>query len=293
MNENSLILVVEDDAGMRFALNECLMRKNYTTLLAGDGEEALELFKNASPDLVLLDLKIPKINGLKVLETVKEAYPETMVIILTGNATIDNAVEAMKKGAFDFITKPFEVEDLLNIIAKAETKGKINRENIAAKNNAVASSSAFYQSNLSNKARKLNKLIDNIALSDSTILIEGESGTGKTLIAREIHNKSARKDRPFVKIDCASLPSNLIESELFGYEKGAFTGAISLKKGKIERANGGTLFLDEISTLDLNAQATLLNLIQNQEFERVGGNTPHSIDVRIIAASNQNLKEMI
>ncbi|MEA1960843.1 MAG: sigma-54 dependent transcriptional regulator [Bacillota bacterium] len=291
--DDSLILVVEDDAGMRFALDECLKRRNYSTLLACDGQEAIEFFCNSSPNLVLLDLKIPKMSGMEVLERIKEISPETVIVILTGNATIDNAVEAMKKGAYDFITKPFEVEDLLNVVEKANNKGKIGKENLIAQNNVRANSSELYQADISVAARNLNQIIDSIAVSDSTTLIEGESGTGKSLIARQIHNQSDRRDKPFVKIDCASLSGNLIESELFGYEKGAFTGAASQKKGKIERANGGTLFLDEISTLDLNAQATLLNLIQNQEFERIGGNTLHSVDIRIIAASNQNLKEMV
>ncbi len=291
--DNSPVLVVEDDAGMRFALEECLKRKNYTTILACDGQQALELFENNSPGLVLLDLKIPIISGMEVLEKIKAMAPETVIIILTGNATIDNAVEAMKKGAYDFITKPFEVDDLLNIVEKADKASKIGKENLIARDRARTNDGDFFQSDRSAADNKLNLFTHNVAMSDSTILIEGESGTGKTLIARQIHNLSDRKDQPFVKIDCASLPANLIESELFGYEKGAFTGASTQKKGKIERANGGTLFFDEISTLDLNAQATLLNLIQNQEFERIGGNTLHSINIRIIAASNQDLKEMV
>lgn len=291
--DHSPILIVEDDAAMRFTLDECLQRKNYPTLLAADGEEALDLFAHNGPDLVLLDLKIPKVSGMEVLQAIKEISPQTIIIILTGHATIDNAVEAMKKGAFDFITKPFEVEDLLHLVEKADKTGKIGKENLLAKHHATTYISDFYQSDISVGGKKFNQIIHNIARSDSTILIEGESGTGKSLIASEIHKLSARKDKPFVKIDCASMPANLIESELFGYEKGAFTGASSQKKGKIERAHGGTLFFDEISTLDSNGQATLLNLIQNQEFERIGGDTPHSIDVRIIAASNQNLKEMV
>ncbi len=226
------------------------------------------------------------------MEKIKALSRETIIIILTGNATIDNAVEAMKKGAYDFITKPFEVEDLLNIVEKADKASRISKENLLAKDRAGSNFSACYEST-SPANNKLNIILKNVAMTDSTVLIEGESGTGKTLLARQIHNLSSRKAEAFVKIDCASLPANLIESELFGYEKGAFTGAAAQKKGKIERANGGTLFLDEISTLDLNAQATLLNLIQNQEFERIGGNTLHSINIRIIAASNQDLKQMV
>lgn len=290
--DHTPILVVEDDPGMRFALDECLKRKQYDTILACNGQEALDLFTTNSPGLVLLDLKIPRISGMEVLEKIKSLSPETIIIILTGNATIDNAVEAMKKGAYDFITKPFEVEDLLNAVEKADKASRISKENLLAKDRAGSNFSACYEST-SPTNNKLNIILKNVAMTDSTVLIEGESGTGKTLLARQIHNLSSRKAEPFVKIDCASLPANLIESELFGYEKGAFTGAAAQKKGKIERANGGTLFLDEISTLDLNAQATLLNLIQNQEFERIGGNTLHSINIRIIAASNQDLKQMV
>lgn len=289
----SPILVVEDDVSMLFVLDECLKGKNYATLLAQNGQEALDLFEAHTPNLVLLDLKIPKVYGLDVLKRIKETSPETIVIILTGNATIDVAVDAMKKGAYDFITKPFDVENLLSVVEKAIKKTKVVYENLMAQNNPQLNSQNIYYSDVSCGSKKLNKLIDNIALSDSTILIEGESGTGKSLIAREIHNRSRRKDRPFVRVDCATLPNNLVESELFGYEKGAFTGATSQKLGKVERADGGTLFLDEISVLDFNAQATLLSLIQNQEFERVGGNRLYKVDIRIIAASNQNLQEML
>lgn len=289
----SPILVVEDDVSMLFVLDECLKGKNYETLLAKNGQEALDLFDIHRPNLVILDLKIPKVHGLDVLARIKESSPDTIVIILTGNATIDVAVDAMKKGAYDFITKPFEVENLLSVVEKAIKKTKVVFENLMARNNPQLNSHSIYYSDVSCASKKLNQLIDNIALSDSTILIEGESGTGKSLIAREIHDRSKRRDRPFIRVDCATLPNNLVESELFGYEKGAFTGATSQKLGKVERADGGTLFLDEISVLDFNAQATLLSLIQNQEFERVGGNRLYKVDIRIIAASNQNLQEML
>lgn len=289
----SPILVVEDDEDMLFVLDECLKTRKYKTLLARDGYEALKIFHEALPDLVLLDLKIPRIDGLQVLEQIKKTHPETIVIILTGTATIDIAVEAMKKGTYDFITKPFEVDDLLAAVEKAIKKGIIGRENLLAQENAAKIKGDIYYSAVSGSIRRLDQLISSIALSDSTILIEGESGTGKSLIAREIHARSRRKEGPFVKVDCATLPHNLIESELFGYEKGAFTGAVTQKLGRVERADQGTLFLDEISTLDFNTQATLLNLIQNQEFERIGGNCSHKVDIRIITASNQDLKQMV
>ncbi len=287
------ILVVEDDSSMGFVLDECLKREQYTTMLAADGQKAVDLFKRELPDLVLLDLIIPKISGMQVLEHIKAINPNIAVIILTGNATINTAVEAMKKGAYDFLTKPFEVEELLLTVKKGLDHTRVNQENQNARNHSKELGSSLYKSRNSSNMKIMDELIESIASCDDTILIEGESGTGKSLIAKEIHNLSSRKDGPFVRIDCAALPANLIESELFGYEKGAFTGAVNRKPGKVERANGGTLFLDEISTLDINGQAALLSLIQNREFERIGGNSPQAVNTRVIAASNQNLKQMV
>lgn len=288
------ILVVEDDDNMRFVIDECLKRNGYETLLASDGDQAMDLFQKYSPDVVLLDFKIPKANGIEVLELIKKNSQDSIVIMLTGHATINMAVESIKKGAYDLVTKPFEVEELMLIVENAVKKRKVIMENQEAKEKAATvqyGSECFYSE--ASSIMRINKTIESVALSDYTVLIEGESGTGKSLIAKEIHQKSGRKNGPFVLVDCAVLPSNLIESELFGYEKGAFTGALSRKIGKIERANGGTLFLDEISTLDFNSQAALLSVIQNRQFERVGGSSPQTIDVRIIAASNRNLKQMV
>lgn len=288
------ILVVEDDDNMRFVIDECLKRNGYETLLASDGDQAMDIFQKYSPDVVLLDFKIPKANGIEVLELIKKNSQDSIVIMLTGHATINMAVESIKKGAYDLVTKPFEVEELMLIVENAVKKRKVIMENQEAKEKATTvqyGSECFYSE--ASSIMRINKSMESVALSDYTVLIEGESGTGKSLIAKEIHQKSGRKNGPFVLVDCAVLPSNLIESELFGYEKGAFTGALSRKIGKIERANGGTLFLDEISTLDFNSQAALLSVIQNRQFERVGGSSPQTIDVRIIAASNRNLKQMV
>lgn len=284
--EQPTTLVVEDDKHMQFVLQECLKRIGHKTLIAGDGQQALYLFEKNLPDLVILDLNLPRIHGLEVLKHMKAIWPEALIVILTGYGTISTAVESMKEGAYDFISKPFEVDTLLSIVDEAMEKRKVIRENRSAQD-------VSYQLDICPLPRKLDDLITSVAQSDYTVLLEGESGTGKTLIAEEIHRRSPRNQGPFVRVDCASLPANLIESELFGYEKGAFTGAVNRKIGKVERAHGGTLFLDEISTLDYHAQGALLSLIQNREFERIGGTKAHVIDIRVIAASNQNLKQMV
>ncbi len=288
-----LILIVEDDASMAYVLAECLKTEDYNILLAAQGEQAIELFEKNTPDLVLLDLKIPRLNGLEVLKHIKSISSETLVIMLTGHATISTAVEAMKEGAYDFISKPFELDELMHTVKGAMKKILIIKENQDARNNAFQSGADVYRSSISPVTMKVDDMIASVAESDYTVLIEGESGTGKSLVAKEIHNLSSRKNQPFIRVDCAALHSNLVESELFGFEKGSFTGAVNRKMGKLERANKGTLFLDEISTLDLNGQASLLSVIQNQEFERIGSSRPQVLDIRIIAATNQNLKQMV
>lgn len=287
-----LVLIVEDDVSMRFVLEECL-KKDYDALLASNGEQAIELYEKKSPDLVLLDLKIPRINGLDVLKHIKRINPDALVIILTGYATINSAVESMKEGAFDFLSKPFELDELIVTIKNALTNRNIIKENRDAQMILADSNQDLYHSRVSPVTMKLEDMISSVAMSDYTVLIEGESGTGKSLIAKEIHKKSLRRDGPFVLVDCASMHPNLVESELFGFEKGAFTGAVSQKIGKLERANGGTLFLDEISTLDPSSQASLLSVIQNREFEKIGGSRSQVLNIRIIAATNQNLKQMV
>ncbi|KUG03309.1 putative two-component response regulator [hydrocarbon metagenome] len=288
-----LILIVEDDASMSYVLAECLKIEDYDTLQASQGEQAIELFEKTTPDLVLLDLKIPRLNGLEVLKHLKRISPEALIIMLTGHATINTAVESMKEGAYDFISKPFEVDELMHTVKEAMKKRSVIKENQVARTNASSPSEEVYRSTTSPVSKKVDDIISSVAESDYTVLIEGESGTGKSLVAADIHKISYRKDKPFVRVDCAALYSNLVESELFGFEKGSFTGAVSTKIGKLERANGGTLFLDEISTLDLNGQASLLSVIQNQEIERIGSSKPQVLDIRIIAATNQNLKQMV
>lgn len=288
-----LVLIVEDDASMRFVLDECLKRVHYRTLLAADGEEAVELFEKHSPDLVLLDLKIPRLSGMEVLKNCRLQNPEALFIVLTGHATIHTAVEAMKEGAYDFISKPFELEILLKTIHEAIEQVSIIKENQAARQQARGSDDDICRTFTSPVFAKVNTMVEGVAASEYTVLIEGESGTGKSLVAEELHRQSQRRDGPFVRVDCASLHPNLLESELFGFEKGSFTGALNSRSGKLERAHGGTLFFDEISTLDLKGQASLLSVMQNKEFERIGGSRPHALDIRIVAASNQNLKQMV
>lgn len=291
--KKALVLIVEDDASMRFVLDECLKREDYQTLLAADGEEAVEMFEKHKPDLVLLDLKIPRLSGMEVLKNCRAQNPETLFIVLTGHATIHTAVEAMKEGAHDFISKPFELETLLKTINEAVKQGSIIKENRAAREQSQENYDGICRSFSSPAYAKLSKMIEGVAASEYTVLLEGESGTGKSLVAEEIHRQSQRHEGPFVRVDCASLHPNLVESELFGFEKGAFTGALSSRLGKLERAQGGTLFFDEISTLDLKGQASLLSVIQNREFERIGSSRLHTLDIRVVVASNQNLKQMV
>lgn len=288
-----LVLIVEDDANMRFVLDECLKTGDYRTIQAVHGEEALELFQRCSPDLVLLDLKIPRLEGMEVLRRCRNINPEALFIILTGHATINTAVEAMKEGAYDFISKPFELEALMTAVREAVQQRSVSQENQSARQVFPDQDSSIFRSASSAAFNRVNNLIESVAASDYTVLIEGESGTGKSLAAEEIHRQSPRSAGPFVRVDCAALHSNLVESELFGFEKGAFTGATRSRTGKLERANGGTLFLDEISTLDLKGQASLLSVIQNQEFERIGSSRSQVLDIRIIAATNQDLKQLV
>lgn len=293
MKKRPLLLIAEDDESMRFLLEEVLNNQQYDTISAHNGEEALQIFFSYPVDLTLLDIKMPKMNGLEVLADIKKNDEEALVIVLTAFATIKTAVEAMKRGAHDYITKPFDVDELLIVIEKALDKRKLVMENRALREMLIQVESEEGQVEISPVMKDLYERVYKVATTDYTVLLEGESGTGKSRLARKIHELSLRARGPFIRVNCASLPSNLVESELFGYEKGAFTGAARQKPGKVEMANKGTLFLDEISTLDLSAQASLLHMLQDQEFERVGGTKTIKVDVRMIAASNQSLRELV
>lgn len=287
------ILVVDDDILMREFLNETLTRKKYSVDLAFSGEEALQMMRGKEYDVILSDIRMQQIGGMEVLRSTKNVLPDTKVILMTAYATVENAVEAMKLGAFDYIMKPFSADAIELAIEKALEHKRLIFENKLLKSQ-VAGQYRF--ENIIGRCPQMQKIfemVDVVADSKATILITGESGTGKELIAKAIHYNSPRKDNPFIKINCAALPENLVESELFGHEKGAFTGAIRQTRGRFELADGGTLLLDEISEISFGLQAKLLRVLQEREFERVGSGEPIQVDVRIISTSNQNVSELI
>jgi DNA-binding NtrC family response regulator len=286
------ILVVDDDAGLREALR-VILEDNYEVLDVPDGPQALEIVRSCQVDLVLLDIRLPGMDGITVLERMKGIDEQIEVILVTAVKEVRSAVAAMKLGAFDYLTKPFDEEDVLSAAGRALEKRALEREVV------------FLRSELARKQRfdeilgqhpemqKLYQLIARVASTISTVLITGESGTGKELVARAIHRQSARKDKPFVPVNLPSLSDSLVESELFGHERGAFTGAFQRRLGKFELAQGGTLFLDEIAALKPELQAKLLRVLQEREIERVGGSRRIAIDARVIAATNVDLKKAV
>ena len=289
---NPEILIIEDEEEMRIALTEVLIRNGYSVHTASNGIEGLELFNKEPFNMVITDVKMPKISGLEVLKEIKKQSPQIPVIMITAYGTIDNAVEAMREGAFDYILKPFSAEILDDTVLRAiRNQTEKNTANPLIIAPLPTDSIKIVTNNLSMK-----KVIDmalSVAYSSSTILIQGESGTGKEMIAKFIHQNSNRKDKSFVAVNCAALPKDLLESELFGHEKGSFTGAINRKIGKFELANHGTILLDEISEMDMSLQAKLLRVLQEREVDRVGGREPVPIDARVIATTNRNLREAI
>jgi len=287
------ILVVDDKDSMRNMLSESLAEEGYQVDSAPDGQRALELVRNKSYDLVLTDLKMPDIDGLEVLSGVKEIDNDTSVIVMTAYGTIEDAVAAMKKGAYDFITKPFDTEHLCVLINRALENRRLLAENTLLRQELLAGHGFANIIGKNAKMQEICQLIQKVAKSDATVLLQGESGTGKELFARAIHSLSPRKDRPYITINCAAIPRELLENELFGSEKGAFTGAHARKMGKFEIANTGTIFLDEIGDMDLALQAKLLRVLQQKNFERLGGTRPIEVDVRVIAATNMDLNELI
>jgi len=293
MAEPATLLVADDDPGLRESLERTLTREGYRVVLASDGRAALERVQAGGVDLIVTDLRMPGLTGLELLRAAKAIMPDVDVILLTAFGTVEEAVKAMKDGAYDFLTKPFRREQLIKLVDKALERRDLieqNRalkkqlEDIRAKGQMIGASPSF---------RRMLTLVEQIADSSATILIQGESGTGKELVARTIHERSARRNGPFVAVNCAALPETLLESELFGYEKGAFTGAAGRKEGRFELANGGTLFLDEVADLSLITQPKILRVLQEGEFERLGGTRSLQVDVRIVAATNQDLSEMV
>lgn len=288
------VLVADDEESIRWVLSKALGKKGVAADLAADGSEALSLFRRNAYDLAILDIKMPGISGLDLLTRFLEEKPATMVVIMTAESSMKNAVEAMKRGAYDYITKPFDLEALDAIILKAqrasETVREVDRLRSELKETLKLDRTIIGQSR---PMQEVYKVLGKVAPSDVTVLVTGESGTGKELVARAIHANSHRLGKPFLALNCAAIPRELLESELFGHEKGAFTGASERKIGKFEQAQGGTLFLDEIGDMPLDLQTKLLRVLQEKEITRTGGTASIAVDVRIVAATNQNLKEQV
>ena len=284
------ILVIDDERSIRNSMKDILQYEGHEVVLAENGMEGLVSVKSEKPDIVFCDIKMPKMEGIEVLERIKEFSADTPVIMISGHGTIDTAIEAIRKGAYDFIEKPLDLNRILITIKNATDKHLLIHETKTLKNKVSKKYDMIGNSEALNHIRAM---IDKVAVSDARILVTGPNGSGKELVAHQLHELSHRKDNAFVEVNCAAIPSELIESELFGHEKGSFTSAIKQKKGKFELANGGTLFLDEIGDMSLNAQAKVLRALQEQKITRVGGDTDINIDVRVIAATNKNLKEEI
>ena len=285
------ILIVDDDTQIRTLLAERLRFHQYRVLTAEDGEEGLDKFRKEGADLVLLDLMMPKLDGIETLNRMKKEEPEVLVIMLTAFGTIEKAVEAMKKGAYDFIPKPCEPEHILLTIEKALERKNLVQEKDYLKEEINSQYDIIWGE--SSEMRKIKEFIQKVATTKSTILIQGESGTGKQVLARAIHNLSNRKDKPFIYVKCVALSEQLLESDLFGHEKGAFTGAYQRKRGRLETAHSGTVFLDEIGDITPVIQTKFLHFLESEEFERVGGTQTLKVDARIIAATNRDLSRAL
>ena len=287
------ILIVDDEARILLLLQSLLKANGYDVVTAKDGNGALDAIKSDTFDLVITDLRMSPVDGLALLKEINALQPKLPVILLTAYASVETAIDALKNGAFDYLSKPFKVDEMLDIVKRAVESSKNAAAAVATDPNAplryqfenlIAANSAMLQ---------VCEMIQRVGPTAATVLINGESGTGKEVIARTIHNTSPRKDKPWVAVNCAALPENLLESEMFGHVKGAFTGAVVDKEGLFETADGGTLFLDEIASLPLLLQGKLLRVLQEKEIRRAGGNTNIAVDVRVIAASNSNLEQLV
>ncbi|NOR49696.1 MAG: response regulator [Desulfuromonadales bacterium] len=287
------ILIVDDEDGMRRLLSRVLTREGYDTVAVGSGAEALRLVASERFDLVVTDIKMPEMDGLQLLAELKEYEPSLLVIVITAYGTIENAVQALRSGAYDYIAKPFENDEIRLTVAKA-----LERERLLAENRYLhAELEGRYDfSGIiggSPAMQQVYEMVLSVAASNANVLITGESGTGKELLARSIHYNSPRKEKPFIVLNSAAISEGVLESELFGHEKGAFSGAIDTRKGRFERADQGTLFIDEVAEMSMTAQVKLLRVIQEHEFERVGGNKTISVNVRIVAATNKILEDQV
>jgi len=285
------ILVVDDEKNYLLVLSEVLQDEGYEVLTAQGGREALDIQKSSDLDLILTDMKMPGMDGIELLENIKALDPDLPVIMMTAHGTVDKAVEAMQKGAYSYILKPFDNERLTIYVKKAVSLYQVVKDNRLLRETVE---SQYRFGNFIGKSKAIRDVFETIrkvAPSNATVLIEGESGTGKELVAKSIHFNSSRRDKPFIAVNCSALAENLLESELFGHEKGAFTGAVARKKGRFELADHGTLFLDEIGELSQNLQVKLLRVLQEKTFELVGGTRPITADIRVITATNKNLRE--
>ncbi len=290
------ILVVDDEANLRRVLSAQLTRDGYEVHTAEDGEAALAFLKEHHIDVVITDLRMPKLGGMDLLRSALRDDPSLPVVILTAHGTVDTAVEALKTGAFDYISKPFDQDEVRLIVRKAlRTRALSSQDATHAgeERASVPSPTRFGIIGSGGAVQDLYAMIDRVASTPTTVLVTGESGTGKELVARALHEHGGDEERPFIKVNCAAIPKDLMESELFGYEKGAFTGAVASKPGRFELAHGGTLFLDEIGEIPLEMQVKLLRVLQEGEFERVGGVKTLRVDVRVVAATNRDLKREI
>jgi nitrogen regulation protein NR(I) len=289
--ERKQVLIVDDEPNLRKILSAQLTRDGYDVLTAEDGEQGLAALKEHHIDLVITDLKMPKVDGMALLKRALVDEPDLPIILITAHGTIDTAVEALKAGAFDFVTKPFDKDEVRQIVSKALKTRELRGADATPASSGQGARFGIIGS--SQGILDLYAILERVADTPTTALITGESGTGKELVARALHEHSSRKDKPFIKVNCAAIPKELIESELFGYERGAFTGAVTSKPGRFELANGGTLFLDEIGEIPNEMQVKLLRALQESEFERVGGIKTIRVDVRLVAATNRDLKKLI
>ncbi len=290
VSNHNTILIADDDESMRRVIEYNLSNKGYRVLLASNGVEALNIFKSEDVDIVVTDIRMENIDGLELLKEIKKLKSNALVIMITAHGSVETAVKAMKLGAHDYITKPFDRDELQIVVEKALNLQSLMSENIRLRQELTDRFSLNNVIGASSKMKRIYDLVARVAKSDSTILLQGESGTGKELIARAIHFNSSRVEKPFVTVNCSAIPENLLESELFGYEKGAFTGAIKDKSGKFETADEGTIFLDEIGDLRKDLQMKLLRVLQEKSIDKVGATESINVDVRVIAATNIQLE---
>ncbi len=288
------ILIVDDELVVRESLREWFAEDGYTVGAASNGREALQTVQQGPWDIMLIDIKMPGMDGLELQRKLKDVTPDAVVVIMTAYASVDTAVQALKEGAYDYITKPFDPEDLQRIVDKATERQQLVRENEQLKERiAAATADEDDLVGTSPEIEQVRSLVRSVAPTDTTVLVTGESGTGKELVARAIHRASPRRAMPLVIANCAGLPEGLIESELFGHERGAFTGAQYRRKGKFELADGGTIFFDEIGDISAKTQIDLLRVLEDRKITRVGGNQSQEVDFRVIAATNRNLQDMV